>query len=38
MQGICQGVGTGVIFLGGCAYLVLIVYDEPVRCYLDGRH
>ncbi|CAN5484323.1 acyltransferase [soil metagenome] len=28
---------TGVIFLSVFAYLVLILYDEPIRRYLSGR-
>jgi len=28
---------TGVIFLIGFAYLVLLLYDEPIRRYLAGR-
>lgn len=28
---------TGVIFLVGFAYLVLLVYDEPIRRYLASR-
>jgi peptidoglycan/LPS O-acetylase OafA/YrhL len=30
-------VGTGMIFLTMFAYLVLLVYDEPIRRYLVGR-
>ena len=30
-------VGTGVIFLSGFAYLVMILYDEPIRRYLAHR-
>ena len=30
-------VGTGLLLLGGLAYLVLILYDEPIRRYLSGR-
>ena len=28
---------SGMIFLGAFAYLVLILYDEPIRRYLAGR-
>jgi peptidoglycan/LPS O-acetylase OafA/YrhL len=28
---------TGIIFLGAFAYLVLLLYDEPIRRYLAGR-
>ncbi len=28
---------TGVILLVGFSYLVLILYGEPIRCYLAGR-
>jgi peptidoglycan/LPS O-acetylase OafA/YrhL len=30
-------VGGGVIVLGAFAYLVQVVYDEPIRRYLAGR-
>ncbi len=29
---------TGIILLVGAAYLVMVIYDMPVRKYLNGRH